>query len=558
MALNPFFIQGSPSEQRLVQELINEQLKIYGVEVTYIPRKVVGRTNLFGYEDLREINSSTFDDSYLLEAYIQNYEGYSGSGDILTKFGMSLRDELTLIISKERFEDFISPFLVGLPEDEILTGFRPKEGDLIYFPLGNRLFEVKFVEHESPFYQLGKNYVYELKCELFEYEDEVINTGNEDIDNLIENQGYTTTLILSGIGVTATASAVHSSGYVRKIFLNNDGYGYTSPPSVTFSDSPSGITASAVAITTSKGNIFSISEILLVNAGSGYTTPPTITISGGNGVGAAATCSIEPNNSGYDGIRQIFVNNQGSAYLTIPLVTISDPTGRPGLATAGISDNGEVNSITITDGGSFYNPNKNPSVTFLSSNENSIGFVSATGYALVGSTGIITSVVLSNVGFGYTIPPIVSIASSFSDKVGLETARAVSVINNDNKVVSIRIVDPGKGYYISTSTKVTIADPPKINGIGTYQYNEIVTGQTSKTTARVKSWDVDTNVLKVGINSGTFYRGEELIGEDSLASFAILSFNDFDVYDPYAQNDEIQEISNKLLDFSESNPFGVY
>ena len=87
MALNPFFLQGSQSEQRLVQELINEQLKMYGVDVTYLPRKVVNRDSIF-----REIQSSKFDDSYTIEAYVNTYEGYSGQGDIMTKFGLSIID----------------------------------------------------------------------------------------------------------------------------------------------------------------------------------------------------------------------------------------------------------------------------------------------------------------------------------------------------------------------------------------------------------------------------------------------------------------------------------
>jgi hypothetical protein len=86
-----------------------------------------------------------------LEAYINNFDGYSGAGDIMTKFGVSIRDELSLTISKERFEDFIAPFLDGMDDDEIEVATRPREGDLIYFPLGQRIFEVKFVEHEQPF-----------------------------------------------------------------------------------------------------------------------------------------------------------------------------------------------------------------------------------------------------------------------------------------------------------------------------------------------------------------------------------------------------------------------
>ena len=189
--LNPFFLQGSQSEQRLVQELINEQLRMYGVDVTYIPRKIVNRDTI-----LNEVETSKFDDNYTIEAYVNTYEGHSGAGDILTKFGMSLRDELTITISKERFDDFIAMFIEGESDDEIIFSSRPREGDLIYFPLGQRLFEVKFVEHEDPFYQLGKNYVYQLKCELFEYEDEVIDTSIDEIDTQVQDEGYITTLKL--------------------------------------------------------------------------------------------------------------------------------------------------------------------------------------------------------------------------------------------------------------------------------------------------------------------------------------------------------------------------
>ena len=138
MALNPFFLQGSESEQRLVQDLINEQLQIFGVEVMYLPRKIVSKDNIF-----TEIESSKFDNTFAIEAYVNTYEGYTGAGDVMTKFGMSLKDELTVTISKERFEDFISPFLEGLPDSEVEVTSRPREGDLIYFPLGQRLFEIK-------------------------------------------------------------------------------------------------------------------------------------------------------------------------------------------------------------------------------------------------------------------------------------------------------------------------------------------------------------------------------------------------------------------------------
>ena len=133
MALNPFFLQGTSSEQRLVQDLVNEQLQMFGTEVTYIPRKFVNTTSI-----IQEVQSSKFDDNFAIEAYVNTYDGYSGAGDVLTKFGMSLRDEVTLTISKERFEDFIAPFMNST--DDILLASRPREGDLVFFPLGSRLF----------------------------------------------------------------------------------------------------------------------------------------------------------------------------------------------------------------------------------------------------------------------------------------------------------------------------------------------------------------------------------------------------------------------------------
>ena len=349
MALNPFFLQGSANEQRLIQELINEQLKIYGVEVTYIPRKFVRKETI-----IKEVTSSKFDDNFALEAYVANYEGYSGSGDILTKFGMSLKDELTLIVSKERFEDFISPFLVAMDDDEIVLASRPREGDIVYFPLGRRLFEIKFVEHEQPFYQLGKTYVYELKCELFEYEDEVLDTTLDEVDQTIQDQGYITSLELVSMGSTATASSVLSTGYVQKIYLTNDGSGYTSTPIVAISTAPAGgINASAVAITTSVGGVYSIRDIVLTNAGAGYSIAPSIVISGGGGSGAAATCGIQ---TAYNGIRVISIGNSGSGYVNPPTISISVPTTGPGIAASAFAtlQGTNISKIYVSNAGAGF------------------------------------------------------------------------------------------------------------------------------------------------------------------------------------------------------------
>ena len=415
MALNPFFLQGSYGEQRLVQELINEQLKIYGVEVTYIPRKFVRKQTI-----IEEIQSSTFDDNFLLEAYINNFDGYSGAGDIMTKFGVSIRDELSLTISKERFEDFIAPFLDGMDDDEIEVATRPREGDLIYFPLGQRIFEVKFVEHEQPFYQLGKNYVYELKCELFEYEDEVIDTTVDEISDVLEQTGYIVDLRLFSGGTTANASATINTGYIREITLNNDGSGYTSTPTVAISTAPSGGTnATAVAITTTRNTITSIKEILITNAGAGYTIAPTITISGGGGTGAAATCGI---NTASRGVISIVISGGGAGYSTAPNVAIS----------------------TAPSGG-----------------------VDATARAVVSAAGTISNVYVINPGEGYTTTPTVTIGAAATTGIG--TFWRNQVVTGGRSGATARV----KRWTKSTNTlQVGITS-------GTFYPGELITGAKS-------------------------------------------------------------------------------
>ena len=143
MALNPYFQQGARSEQNLIQDLVNEQLRMYGVEVHYMPRKYMDEKSI-----IREVIRSKFDDAYPLEAYVDNFDGYGENPTLLSKFGIEQTNEVTLIISRERWETYIEPLMSNEANVKLTT--RPKEGDLIYFPLGDRLFEIKYVEHEKP------------------------------------------------------------------------------------------------------------------------------------------------------------------------------------------------------------------------------------------------------------------------------------------------------------------------------------------------------------------------------------------------------------------------
>jgi hypothetical protein len=468
--LNPFFLQGSKSEQGLIQDLINEQLRMYGVEVHYLPRKYITEKTV-----MREVIESSFDRSYPIEAYVENFDGYGDNTTILSKFGIQALNELTIVISRERFEEYITPLIKDQANIKLST--RPKEGDLIYFPLGDRLFEIKFVEHEQPFYQLQTNYVYTLKCELFRYEDEVIDTGVDFIDDILSGSsgsgistislGAVQKLNMIGAGVTATAITTIVNGGIRFFTVTNRGGGYTSAPRVAISSAPSGGVTGIGSATLISGIVVcaenvnpaarSVQSVEVINPGVGYTIAPKILFFGG-GVGAAATTTI---GDGVVGI--ITITNGGGGYVDIPTITFT------GIAT-----------------------------------------VSAAATAIVSAAGTITQIRITNAGLGYTTSPI-----------------------------------------------ITIANPPQIVGVGTFVFNEIVTGSTSGTTARVRSWNVITNVLEVATVSGSFTPGESIVGTASSASRKLRSIDTFAVEDGYSDNNDIETEAEDIIDFSSTNPFGM-
>jgi len=153
------------SEQNLVEDLTIEAIKFNGIDLFYIPRDLIKRDDILG-----ESIESKFKDDYLIEMYVETVDGFEGNKDLLNTFGMSIKDTATFIVSKRRFNEVI-PHLT-----------RPFEGDLIYFPLSKGLFEINYVEHENPFYQLGKEYTYKLTVELFTYSNEEFELDNPEID----------------------------------------------------------------------------------------------------------------------------------------------------------------------------------------------------------------------------------------------------------------------------------------------------------------------------------------------------------------------------------------
>ena len=486
MALNPYFTQGTTGEQNLVQDLINEQLKMYGVDIFYLPRKYLTTNSV-----IREVVQSKFDVAYPLEAYVDNYDEYSGGGNLLSKFGIQSQDEVRLVISRERFENYITPLIQN--QDDIKLSTRPKNGDLIWFPLDDRIYEIKDIEYAKPYYQLQDLYVYELYCELFRYEDEVIATGIDEIDNELTGddtdgttedgintiQGPTQTLTMVGTGVTAAAyTNVILQGGLRLITLSNRGGGYSENPTVAISSAPTtnNIVPYQTGIATVRtiggiaycnknvsSNLVSIQSVPITNPGAGYTAGPGIRFFGGgsDGAGAAATSF-----TGDGTLGVVTFTNHGGGFTTNPTVTISGPTG--------------------------------------------VG-TTATAVAEINSAGIVTFFGFTNAGSGYTTSDVVNI--TFSE--------------------------------------------PSLTSTGTFVFNEIVTGQTSGVTARVRTWNGTTNVLEVASVTGDFRVGETILGGTSGAS-RVLRLRDIEPDNvEFADNFTIETEADAILDFSEQNPFGT-
>ena len=269
----------SSQEQKFIENLVVESIEIYGQDIYYVPRTLVNRDTVFG-----EDSDSTFDSARAIRAYVNNVEGWEGQGELLSKFGIRVEDKTTFIFSREKFTEKVDDL-----ETLIVEG-RPNEGDLIWFPITKHLFEIKFVEVERPFYQLGRNFVWECQCELFEYSDEELDTGVTEIDaiettfanaiKLIMDPGgsgdFTVGEEIVGDQFLARATATVSGGAVTGFTVTDGGEGYKSalPPSVTITGG-GGSGATATATVDAAGLV---TGLTVTAGGTGYTSAPTVTV----------------------------------------------------------------------------------------------------------------------------------------------------------------------------------------------------------------------------------------------------------------------------------------
>ena len=441
MARTTFFTHGTRNEQFLLQNLVEEHLKMFGMDILYCPREIMQKDGVFNEEVIGEFN-----DAYLIEAYMENFDGFQGGGDLLTKFGVAQTDEITMIISQQRFTDLISQFL--LIDKDYQAPERPQEGDLIYLPLTSNYFEIKFVEHEEPFYQLGKGYVYKLKAELFEYSDEKGDVF--DSDEELVDYGYTVKhYYLTTNGTTATATPVVDGGAVTNIFISDNGSKYNETPAITIAGDGTGATA----------------EAFMVN----------ITVSGGSPTSSAV-------------IR----------------ATVKE---------------GQIRSINIVNGGSGYDEDR----ATLNVSAPDSGGIAATLVPTF-TNGVLTAINILSGGSGY------------------KSVRLIDITN-------------GGSGYTSASASFTAA-PAGITGAFTVP--ELVTGSSTGTTANLVEWNAQEGFVKLKTPTGTFLVGEVIVGSESGAQIVLDNRDEMATADPkYSESVTFENFGDDIIDFSETNPFGL-
>ena len=273
----PTYYGGHSGEQGLVQDLVDEQIKLFGSDIYYMPRTILQDYTL------DDIVYSKYESQFQIEMLLQNVEGFGDTSEFISKFGLRITDEVKFRVSTRRWDEASAGY-------NLTVDGRPNEGDLLYFPLTKDLYEIKFVEREQPFYQFGKIQYYTMTAEIYEYGSDDISTGVAEIDEIETTFSSAIKLIMDpgGIGDFIVGEEVVGDEFLAKATATTDG------------DAVDGIT--------------------ITDSGLHYNSalPPTVTISGGGGNGATATASVSSTGL----VTGILITDGGTGYTTAPTVTI--------------------------------------------------------------------------------------------------------------------------------------------------------------------------------------------------------------------------------------------
>ena len=276
----PTYYSGFSGEQNLVQDLVDEQIKLFGSDIYYLPRTILKDNTL------DDIIYSKYQEEFQIEMLLENVTGFGETSEFISKFGLRITDEVKFRVSTRRWDEEVTEHAPNLTLDN-----RPNEGDLLYFPLTKDLYEIKFVEREQPFYQMGKLQFYTMTAEIYEVGSDSIETGVAEIDVIETQQSSSIKLFMDpggsgdfvvgeeivGDEFLAKATASIASGAVDNVVMTDTGlyYNQSLPPTVTFSGGGATTDATGTATVSATGLI---TGVVITDGGAGYTSAPTVTI----------------------------------------------------------------------------------------------------------------------------------------------------------------------------------------------------------------------------------------------------------------------------------------
>jgi len=577
VATNPYISQKVRSEQNLYEDLVIESLQFYGQDVYYLPREIINKDRIF-VDDI----PSRFTDAYKIEMYIENIEGFDGEGDLFTKFGVELRDQASFVVARRRWKQ-----LIGARLEE--ADFRPREGDLIYLPLSNSIFEIRKVETETPFYQLSQLPTFRMQCELFEYSDEDFDTDIEEID-AIEFEGayqYALTLPSAESSRAEITLEIDQQGSVQASSINNSGFGYSAPPTITISDPDSGFSKfgnSSLNVNLLRGKENSYKQLsnngiiemfVYLDQLPSANQKAGILITGGS------------NEDSGEQLRFVYGVNENGKLISTRFNNLNQ---EPKIySDVDLTVNNwhhlligadSTNHYVYLDGDKVFDSTHPEDLDLFTGEGYAIGFsaigtydseqwVVMNGYidefrASVGTKSSLLSSRFTG-SFDSSIDVPEAEFDSDSDTAALlhlngrPVSLSISIDSDDGSVSSVSILDSGE-FYLTTPT-VTLSLP--------YQDSDFVIGETvtqvnSSYTIKgeVTDWSDSDRILQlahVGSTDGnyhTFTTGKRIVGSESGAVSAVSLVQELQEIQKESQNTVFDDFESDFLDFTESNPFG--
>ena len=590
MATNPWVSQSVRNEQNLYEDLVIESLKFYGQDVYYLPREIVNKDKVF-LDDV----PSRFSDSYKIEMYIENQEGFEGEGDLFSKFGVELRDQATFVVARRRWKKLIGDKLDAY-------NFRPREGDIIYLPLSNSIFEIFKVETETPFYQLSNLPTFRLQCELFEYNDEDFDTDITSIDAVEDESAYQYKLTLdSPSAATATGTTTISpDGVVGQIDVSSLGKGYLSAPTVTIGTNPGGLSKlgnSSLDVTRGRGLETTFSQTGAHGVVEAWIQASTLPQSGQTIFFKIGGDGDDPQNEyfwGVDNLGQLVYSrgdNGGGSVTSL--------TGGSALFTTGTWHHILIGAFNTNEIVIYFDGDKVLDTTLAGVTWN---FVGDAGFS-IGSTaartvdgvdwaalngfidefrvqvgtkaqlleprytvsGVSDDISTDNSGYEWDADATYDATLQHFNAV---SATAEATINTDGTLNSVALLT--SGIYYNDPPTITFSAP--YTG-GQYERNEVVTQSAADGSYNMKGevgrWSDSDNVLyltHVGATDGkyhTFNTSNAIVGENATYAPSLVEelnyIQQVDVVgndEPVAQNQYFDDFEGDFLDFSEANPFG--